>query len=134
MSGRQLLSFGVVGALGFVVDTAALYAAIGLLGAGLYLGRAISFLTAASFTWALNRRYTFAERRGDNRVAEWGRFLAANAVGGAVNYATYALLVTMHPVAAANPVIGVAAGSVAGLAINFVLSRSLVFRGGQSPD
>jgi putative flippase GtrA len=129
MVGRQLLSFSIVGAIGFLVDAAALYFAIGVLGAGLYGGRVISYLTAATATWLLNRRYTFREQRSTNRVAEWGRFLAANAVGGLVNYATYAFLVTFYPVAAAYPVLGVAAGSVAGLVVNFSLSRRLVFRG-----
>ena len=58
-----------------------------------------------------------------------GRFLAANAVGGLVNYTTYAVLVTIYASVAAQPVIGVAAGSVAGLVVNFTASRYVVFRG-----
>jgi putative flippase GtrA len=129
MVGRQLLSFSIIGALGFLVDTAALYLAIGLMGAGLYGGRVISYLTAASVTWILNRCFTFQKQRSANWIAEWGRFLAANAIGGLINYATYAFLVTFYPVAAAQPVLGVAAGSAAGLTVNFTLSRYLVFRG-----
>ena len=47
---RQLASFLVAGALGFLVDVAVLYAALAL-GAGWILGRLLSFLAAASFTW-----------------------------------------------------------------------------------
>ena len=50
-------------------------------------------------------------------------------MGGVVNYATYAIAVATWDFARAHPVIGVAAGSVAGLAVNFHLSRRLVFRG-----
>jgi len=126
---RQFLSFAAVGTIGFVVDTATLYLAMGQLGAGLYGGRVISYLVAATTTWALNRRYTFRQQRSADRMGEWGRFLAANAVGGLVNYSTYAVLVTVYAVAAAHPVIGVAAGSIAGLLVNFTASRTLVFRG-----
>ena len=49
----QFLRFGVVGTLGFLVDTAVLYLGLAL-GLGLYLGRAISYLAAASANWALN--------------------------------------------------------------------------------
>jgi putative flippase GtrA len=49
-------------------------------------------------------------------------------VGGLVNYATYAILVTWVPMAAAHPVLGVAAGSIAGLTVNFLLSRRVVFK------
>lgn len=126
---RQLLWFSVVGTVGFVVDSTVLYLAMHLLGAGLLGGRLLSYLVAATTTWALNRRYTFFAQRGLNKIAEWGRFLAANAVGGLVNYTTYAILVTSSPRATNHPVLGVAAGSLAGLAVNFVLSRYLVFRG-----
>ena len=126
---RQFLSFSAVGTVGFVVDTATLYFALSQLGAGLYGGRVMSYLVAATSTWALNRRFTFHQQRSANRLGEWGRFLGANAFGGLVNYGVYALLVTASETAAAHPVIGVAAGSVAGLLVNFTASRYVVFRG-----
>ena len=125
----QFLAFSAVGTIGFAIDTATLYLVMSQLGAGLYGGRVISYLVAASSTWALNRRYTFRARRSADRLGEWGRFLAANAIGGLVNYATYATLVTAYAVAAAHPVLGVAAGSLAGLLVNFTISRHVVFRG-----
>jgi len=128
-SSRQLLSFAGVGVIGFIADASALYIAMRLLGAGLYSGRLLSYLVAATTTWALNRRYTFRELRSENKLAEWGRFLAANAVGGLVNYATYAILVTWVTPVAIYPVLGVAAGSIAGLSVNFLLSRHIVFKG-----
>lgn len=129
---QQLLSFSVVGVVGFVVDASVLYLAMHVLGAGLYVGRLLSYLAAATTTWALNRRYTFHAQRSPHKAAEWGRFMAANAVGGLVNYTTYAVLVTWSALAAGHPVLGVAAGSVAGLAVNFLLSRHVVFRGSGS--
>lgn len=125
---RQFLSFSMVGAIGFVIDSATLHFLITHLGAGLYGGRVISYVVAASFTWALNRRFTFRQERSADSLAEWRRFLVANAAGGLVNYATYAILVTYSGMIAANPVLGVAAGSVAGLAFNFSASRYFVFR------
>jgi len=125
---RQFVTFSAVGTVGFLVDAAILYVVMSQLGAGLFGGRVISYLVAASSTWALNRRYTFRARCGANRTAEWGRFLVANAVGGLVNYVTYAVLVTLHATVAAHPVIGVAVGSVAGLLFNFTASRYVVFR------
>lgn len=128
MIAGQLLRFSAVGVVGFVVDTVALYAALGL-GAGLYTGRLASYLTAATVTWALNRRFTFGERRTKGLASEWVRFLAANSVGGVINYCTYAALVATLPYVTAHPWLAVAAGSLAGLAVNFTLSRRLVFTG-----
>ena len=127
----QFLRFGATGTLGFVVDTAVLYAAIAA-GAGLYGGRCISYVAAATTTWAVNRSWTFraagqpAGRAGLGR--QWALFLLVNLSGFAVNYGTYALLVSNLPLAAAHPVLAVAAGALAGMTGNFLLSRRLVFR------
>ena len=128
----QFLRFALIGVGGFVVDALVLSAAIRFAGAGLYVGRLVSYLCAATFTWVMNRHFTFALRKGRNLTREWLTFLAANALGGAANYGVYASLVRSSAIAAEWPVIGVAAGSIAGLAINFTLSRHLVFRGSGS--
>ena len=124
----QFLRFGVVGTIGFVVDAATLTAMMAL-GLGPYWGRIVSYLAAATTTFALNRAWTFRDRRGAGPVtAQWGRFLAVNLVGFAVNYGVYAASLALSPMAARSPVLGVAAGSLAGMLLNFALSRRLVFR------
>lgn len=123
------LRFALIGAAGFVVDTATLYAARGL-GADLYSGRVVSYLVAATFTWFGNRTITFAASRArgaGGMVREWLTFLLVNLGGGLTNYAVYALLVTLSSTVAAYPVLGVAAGSIAGLAVNFAASKRFVF-------
>jgi putative flippase GtrA len=125
---QEFLRFGVVGTVGFVVDTAVLYGALAL-GAGLYGGRALSYLTAATATWLLNRAWTFRGRgAGQKAHRQWALFVVVNLGGFVLNYGTYALLVAFVPLVAAHPVLGVAAGSLAGMFSNFVLSRQLVFR------
>jgi len=126
----EFLRFGIVGTAGFLVDTAALYAALHALGLGLYGGRVFSYLVAATFTWAMNRRFTFKDAAAQSAAGQWGKFVAANAVGAVVNYATYAALVTYVSIVAAYPVLGVAAGSIAGLVFNFAASKRFVFRAG----
>lgn len=122
----QFLRFGVVGTAGFLVDTAALYAGLAL-GLGLYSGRAVSYLVAASTTWALNRAWTFRTAPRAPMARQWALFLVVNLLGFACNYGTYAALVATMPLVAAHPVIGVAAGALAGMVGNFWLSRRFVF-------
>ncbi|MFD1109304.1 GtrA family protein [Pseudoroseomonas ludipueritiae] len=122
----EFLRFGVVGTLGFLVDTAMLYAALSL-GTGLYLGRVISYVAAASTNWALNRAWTFRQADRSRRSRQWTMFLLVNLLGFAINYGTYILLVTYWPVASRHPVVAVAAGAIAGLGGNFLLSRRFVF-------
>lgn len=133
---RQFATFAAIGVAGLFVDMGALWLALNLAGLDLYSGRLFSYLCAATFTWWLNREFTF---RGVNRrgaVRQWGRFLAANAVGAAVNYAVYAVVIAVAPLTGLwpegaeglIPYAGVAAGSVSGLVFNFTLSRLVVFR------
>jgi putative flippase GtrA len=124
----QFLRFGVVGTGGFVVDAGLLYLALWA-GLGLYAGRIASYVGAATFTYALNRAWTFRDAARAPAGRQWALFLAVNLIGFALNYGTYALLVAFVPVVAANPVLGVAAGSIAGLGGNFLASRRFVFRG-----
>jgi putative flippase GtrA len=127
---EQFLRFGVVGTVGFVVDSAVLLGLMAL-GLGPYAGRILSYLVAASSTFALNRAWTFRTARRDAPLAaQWGRFVLLNMAGFAANYGTYAALIAGVPLVAANPVLGVAAGSLAGMFINFGLSRRFVFKSG----
>ncbi len=124
----QMFRFGVVGALGFVVDTAVLYGSFAL-GFGLYGGRVVSYVAAASFTWAVNRAWTFSDRGQGAPVArQWALFVVVNLGGFVLNYGTYAAMVAWWPLAADWPVLGVAGGAIAGMGCNFLLSRALVFR------
>ncbi len=124
---RQFLYFSFVGILGFIVDASVLYLVMKYLGAGLYSGRILSYIAAATATWALNRRFTFNTHHNSNLLSEWFKFLSANSVGGGVNYFTYMILVTVSTFVSTWPIIGVAMGSISGLIVNFNLSRRFVF-------
>jgi putative flippase GtrA len=122
----QFARFGTVGLIGLVIDTATVYAtrhALGLYGAGL-----LAYVVTASVNWALNRVWTFRGMGSGSLVRQWAMFMVANLGGFVLNRGTYAALVTFLPAAAAEPVIATAAGSVAGMLVNFNLSRRLVFR------
>ena len=125
--GRELLSFGLVGVIGYVVDVVVLYLLAPLL--GLYVARVVSFLAAATTTWAFNRRYTFAARvSAEGSIwREYLGYLVTMSAGAVLNYGAYVL--TLHWVegrwAAA---LGVAIGSLAGMGVNFLSARYLIFR------
>jgi putative flippase GtrA len=124
---RQFFGFAVVGVGGLLVDLGVLYAGLLLFGLGYLTARLLSFLAAASFTWYLNRRITFAgcDRRAP--VRQFLRFLGVNSFGGAVNYGVYVLVMYGYASEPWRPFLGVALGSLSGLLFNFLGSRRLVF-------
>ena len=125
----RFLRFAIVGTLGFVVDAGVLALVLQSGLAGFHAGRCLSFLAAASFTWALNRRFTFADRAASrgSRGAQWARYVAAMSAGAAVNYAVYALVLAWAGYTALIAPFAVAAGSIAGLGVNFSAARWFVF-------
>ena len=129
---NQFLRFCAVGVAGFCIDAAALYVVAPAV--GWYVGRIVSFCAAATTTWLLNRTFTFraqARSSQDTQIKpgilrEYLSYLASMLGGAAVNYLTYLLTVRFVPLAGA-PLIGVAAGSCAGLVVNFLVARHIVF-------
>jgi putative flippase GtrA len=125
---RQPILFALSGALGFVVDAGLLYVFLHL-GLGYGAGRLASFFCAVFVTWKINRRHTFEHRHLPPTWGEWWRYLSAMAVGGVLNLATYMLALHALAVAGAlKPLLAVAAGSLAGMVVNFISAKRWVFR------
>ena len=124
----QFAMFGTVGLIGFVIDTGTVYALRHAV--GLYIAGLLAYFTAASGTWFFYRLWTFRGMTGSEPwYVQWMRFMVANLSGFVVNRGLYALLVTFVAAAARQPVIATFAGAVAGMTLNFNLSRKVVFRG-----
>ena len=124
---EQFVSFGLVGFAGLAVDLACVY---GLRSqTNLYVAGLAAYVVAASVTYLLNKWLTF--RSHVSQVAmwrQWVAFLGANMAGFVLNRGTYAVLIASFARVAAQPAIAVCAGAVAGMFVNFTLSRRMVFR------
>ena len=123
----SFLRFGTVGTTGFLVDTAVVYGLRGTF--GLYGAGAASYLVAASWTWWLNRIWTFRGRGDGTLRRQWATYMLANLSGLVLNRGAYILLVATSATVREHPVIAVAAGAVAGMFANFAAAHRLVFRG-----
>jgi putative flippase GtrA len=124
----QFLKFGIVGVIGFIVDAGILIFCMQILGVGPYVGRLISFVIAASATWICNRLFTFRGQGSGHVGVQWAKFLIVSAGGFTLNYGTYAVLIATIQVVHEDPVLGVAAGSIAGMFFNFFAARTVVFK------
>lgn len=120
----RFLRFCLVGVVGFAIDAGILQALVVGAQANPYVARIASFLAAASGTWLMNRRYTFEVSHKPTH-AEWLRYVAFMVLGALVNYGAFALCIAFWTLARAQPWLGVAVGSVAGLGVNFTTSRLL---------
>ena len=120
--GSEFLRFCAVGTIGFLIDATVLELLVRLGWTGLYLGRVLSYLIAATATWWLNRRFTF------RRHGALLPYLATNGFGALLNYAVYAAVLALWPAARSAPSLAVAVGSGAAMVFNFSLNRWMIFR------
>jgi putative flippase GtrA len=123
---RQLFRFTLIGGAGFFVDTGALYL-LHEIGLNLYIARLFSFAAAATFAWIGNRHYTFGSGPHSRwgMPGEWLRYVVAMGAGGLLNYAVFAALVALHQGFRQQPWMAVAAGTAAGMLLNFIFARRI---------
>lgn len=131
-----MISFGLVGLAGFVVDASILILSASVL--GLYWGRIFSFLIAATLTWFLNRNFTFIQSstvslESSKIVREYFSYLMLMLWGAVVNYLAY-VIVLRSLTSTVAPLLGIAVGSAAGMVVNFFSARRILVRGNSSRD
>lgn len=125
---RQFFKFGIVGVVGFAVDTAFLYLGIDALGLGRVAAGFFAFPFAVTVTWIGNRLYTFRDAPHEPPAKQWAKFASVCAVGIVFNRGTYTLMVSFIPFVYAAPVLGLLGGTAAGMFFNFFASKRLVFK------
>ena len=123
---HDFIRFGIVGTLGFVWDTATVYAVKGF--AGLYVAGACGFVVAATINWAINRFWTFRHLDHSAAHRQLLQFLAVNSIGFIFNRGTFFTLVAISLRCREYPVLAIFAGSLAGLIFNYFLSKKFVFK------
>lgn len=124
---RQILRYGLVGGLGFVVDAGLLYALIAT-GAGPYVARVASFAAALTITWGLNRAWTFETRGRAGAGRSYLGYLAVQLVGALTNFVVYAGALRLIAPTPVNAVLALACGSAVGLIVNFTGARFVFTR------
>jgi putative flippase GtrA len=124
---RQFFKFGIIGVLGFGVDSAMLYLGIYVLGLERVTAGFFSFPFAVLATWTGNRFFTFRDVPPMPAAKQLAKFAAVCAVGLVFNRGTYSLLVLYVPFVYAHPVIGLLAGTCTGMFFNFFTARRHVF-------
>lgn len=124
--GTEFARFCIIGALGFLVDAGVLMGLIHGARLDANLARIVSILVAITTTWAAHRVWTFQSNDPD-RIAEWCRYVAVSAGGGALNFLTYSALLSFIP--AVGPLLALVAGSALALVANYAGSKLWAFRG-----
>ena len=123
----ELFQYGLVGLSGLAVDLVAFSLLFRFFLVHHLLSRAVSFVVAATWNWAWNRRITFEGARSRARLPQWAAFLLVSAVGFLLNWGIYYLLTAHSAFFFSAKELALVAGVVAGFAFNYLGARLLVF-------
>ncbi|MCC4300242.1 GtrA family protein [Aurantimonas coralicida] len=121
----QMGRFALVGVAGFAINALIVHLVVPTIGP--IWAQAIAFPVAVTATWWLNRRYTF-DPSHKGWLAEWAQYVGANVLGWLATNLTYLMLIVTMSYLYDRPLIALAVGAAAGMGLNFVASRRLVFR------
>lgn len=80
----KFVRFGMVGALGFVIDFSVTWVMLSIFGLFEYVANAIGFTVAASSNYALNRHWTWRSKNPNVRI-EFLKFLMVSLAGLGIN-------------------------------------------------
>lgn len=124
-----LVWFLCAGSIAFWIDFFTLWI-LQSIGLNLWLGRAIAFIAAATFTWVFNSRISFRGREARfKNLKGWGSYMGLAAIGGILNYC--ASMIVLKSVSTITPLtmfLAIAAGSLAGLFANFFSNHLIFFK------
>lgn len=134
---KEFIKFSLVGVAGFLVDAGSFQLFL-LLIENHYIARLGSYIVAATATWLLNRTFTFRHLNSNSGfraiIVEWFTFLSSQTLGFALNYGVFSLLVATTAFFYNYPIFAIGFGSIAGLSVNFLVARNLVFKGSKKDE
>lgn len=120
--------FVFAGTAAFVLDSAVLQILVREAHMEVHLARAISFVLSMTVTWQINRRFSFHGGEYEHSLfQEWLRYFASSLFGGAVNYGAFSIAIAVSPFVREHLFLGVAAGSLSGMVVNYLLYSRYVF-------
>lgn len=129
---KQFIKFALVGCLGFLIDAMVFWLASHWL--PFASARALSFWVAVTSNWWFNRLFTFKEAERSERLhRQWSKFFIVCLLGFIPNWGIFVSLMWLgHLQGIAHwpwyPYVAMVPGILAGMMINFSLSRGWVFK------
>ncbi len=119
--------FCIVGAIGFVVDTAVLMSLVRLAALPPVPAKILSFAVALLVTFQFNRMWAFAAVRHGSVVRAFAAYLGVQGAGAACNLATFALCTLVLPQGLLWLGLGAVLASMSALLVNYLGASRFVF-------
>jgi putative flippase GtrA len=123
----NLIRFGLVGSLGFIIDASILAALVHVLDWRPLAARVVSIAVAVLATWRLHRHWTFNAGRKRPPISQSLMYASFQLVTVSINYLIFSILVLGGGVWRTHPVLAVAVAAIACMGLSYMLSRHITF-------
>ena len=128
---KELMKFGVVGALAFVINAALVWVLMHTpyFAESHIKAKFVATVVAILFSWVANRLWTFREKRQENKRRELVQFLVANGIGLAIELGclVFSYYVLGLQSATASFISGTIIGTILGTVFRYFAYRFWVF-------
>lgn len=92
----QIIRFGAVGAIAFVIDYSILYIMTEYVGLYYLISSAISFAISMIFNYSISMSWVFKSKKNANKIVEFTIFLILSIIGLGINQLTMFILVEYY--------------------------------------
>jgi len=124
---HQFAKFLIVGGIAFFIDASLLQSLVSVAEVSPFVARIFSFSGAVTFTWWMNRRYTFKSERSAS-LREFMQYITTQSLGLGINVGIYSLCLLSIDITATYPVIALVPATGVALIFNFVSMKKIVFK------
>ncbi|AMF96861.1 GtrA family protein [Vibrio harveyi] len=124
----RLLTFAMVGGVGFIVDTLIFMVLFQWAGVELMIARGLAFCVAATTTWLGNRCLTFSQSTKDRAFNQWQKFMLSASISALPNFAVFKVTTLLLGTQGTTVYIALVMGILAGMVSNYLLSMHWVFQ------
>ncbi|HDM8154412.1 TPA: GtrA family protein [Vibrio harveyi] len=124
----RLLTFAMVGGVGFIVDTLIFMVLFQWVGVELMMARGLAFCVAATTTWLGNRCLTFSQSTKDRAFNQWQKFMLSASISALPNFAVFKVTTLLLGTQGTTVYIALVMGILAGMVSNYLLSMHWVFQ------
>ncbi|MET2970782.1 GtrA family protein [Vibrio harveyi] len=124
----RLLTFAMVGGVGFIVDTLIFMVLFQWAGVELIMARGLAFCVAATTTWLGNRCLTFSQSTKDRAFNQWQKFMLSASISALPNFAVFKVTTLLLGTQGTTVYIALVMGILAGMVSNYLLSMHWVFQ------
>lgn len=126
---KKFFFFGLIGTVGFIVDTTILLYLVYIWQAPLFISRTISFMIAVYVTWLLNRNVTFkSSHKKYKKTKEYMYYFTIQSIGGLINFIVFFILIYFDTFFYNNLIISMAIASITAMLFNFFVSKYKLFQ------